>query len=51
MRGYRDAPRLVDAAVPASSPAGEESGEALLREAVDELRAIRQTLERRAARH
>jgi putative membrane protein len=51
MRGYRDASRLVDAGAPASSPGGEESGEALLREAVDELRAIRQALERRTARH
>lgn len=49
MRGYRDAPQHGVDTVPASGAGGdEESGEALLREAVDELRAIRQALERQA---
>jgi putative membrane protein len=52
MRGYRDGPQQVVDAVPAlSAGATGESGEALLREAVDELRAIRQALEQRTDRN
>ena len=47
MRGYRDPSRVAQAA-PGFSPVGDDAnGEALLREAVDELRAIRVALERR----
>jgi putative membrane protein len=63
MRGYRDAPRHVAGVVPVSSasatpqsgavpvssaPDPGEDGAALLREAVEELRAIRRALEQRA---
>jgi len=48
MRGYRDATRIAQDA-PAPGPDGDGArGESLLREAVDELRAIRVALERRA---
>ncbi len=47
MRGYRDLSSAQNA--PGVTPAGDETaGEALLREAVDELRAIRLNLERQA---
>ncbi len=45
MRGYRDASRVAPAA-PADGAADETDGEALLREAVAELRATRLALER-----
>ena len=45
MRGYRDASRVAPAA-PADAAADETDGEALLREAVAELRATRLALER-----
>ena len=48
MRGYRDATR-IDQDAPAPGTVGDGArGESLLREAVDELRAIRVALERRA---